>query len=402
VRLIFGPLGSCGTSASGQRTCTSARLSPRYDSSVLATEESGSFSTIGLPERLPTTPILLLVVVVTLLLSVALGVPSILALASPRKFGSPLEAGPAERNLRSAQHWIHLATLVGWVLLAATGISMRITSASARTAFNAANATRALPLSAMRNGAEDALTLEASLGKAFGLMWAVLGLLAAAAWLERKRLRRADAVSQARADVEAQWVRGTLQAAMEHIKGGAADAKAPATLAALPPVHAVPGQGHYWLAQDPATAAYVYPPNPALPQAHLQAASASPFWLNQAEKFGASTAVPDMKRSISPASAYEHHMRASSDIDSHSLTGSVSFSRQEGGAAAGDALPRGASPAPTYWTSEDVERVRDEAKEARHRAELDRVAREQRADEDRELERWEMARRRKAGGLGYH
>lgn len=278
-----------------------------------------------------------------------------------------------------------------------------------------------LPLEATEDGATPDITLEASVGNAFGLIWACLGILGATIFLERRRLKRAAAVAEARSDVEAQWGRNVFEATRALTEGAqqkASDAKnavmelknvparskadeagAPAAAAPAPaPIN------HYWLA-----------PGQGLPPSH----GAPPPWattgyseIKRCESPSAwdrdvkqpppqEPSAWDVKRAPSPApSAYDHHVascassEASLSLHGHAPSASLSSLR-------------GPSPAPTYFTTgsaaddgEYVAKKREEAREHRARLEAELREREERIEELRERERWEMARLRK-GGMGY-
>lgn len=132
LELTFGPLGSCFRSISGRRSCTAARLAPSYDSSQLTDELNGGFIIDKLPTKMPNIPAFILATLIVLIIALALAVPVVLVAVQPARFGFLLEAGPRERQLRSAQGLACWTLIVMWVLLVASGISMRITFANAR------------------------------------------------------------------------------------------------------------------------------------------------------------------------------------------------------------------------------------------------------------------------------
>lgn len=148
-----------------------------------------------------------------MIVTLAVWLPPLLAAALPQKFGAFLESGPRERALRTAGKAAFWALIAAWFLLVGTTISMRIKASRAVTSFNSANSGRGLPSAAVEDASNgEKMTLEASKGSAFGMLWSAALLLLAVILLERRRARRADAVAQARADIEAQAGRKVWEA----------------------------------------------------------------------------------------------------------------------------------------------------------------------------------------------
>ncbi|PWN41752.1 hypothetical protein IE81DRAFT_158565 [Ceraceosorus guamensis] len=500
IRVILGPLGSCTIDADGNRRCSKALLLPAFNTVSLAADQIGEYDLRSLPSTIKAIPIILLVVLVIFIFSFALALPPLLAAFFPAKFGFLMQAGPRERALRRAQKCVLWAIMCSWVLLAASGISLRVTFSSARTAFNASNIERSLPLTSTKDATYSDVGLQAELGNAFTLTWATLGLLAVHMLMERRRMKRAEAVAQARADVEAQWGRNVLEAGQSLVK----NASGPSPAFQSPPsadkeaqnivMHNLPkastsassiGSGsaanHYWIsssnAHTPSSGAqhhyvhgYGFGQAPSVvhtqereylcdsPVQMRRAHSPPPFeryMKSRQERGWEISRGANRGVTCSPApteSAYEHHMRSVEDLDlvdsalaseghgfgksdwkdhqcgasssSHSHANGRPVHRKasfESCQSNSHSISRGISPAPSYWSqahqtstflgassSAEMEKAREEAKEARARVEwLERELRERERkneewkEEMKRAERIEMIKRRQRGGLGY-
>ncbi|PWN90763.1 hypothetical protein FA10DRAFT_286442 [Acaromyces ingoldii] len=211
IAMKLGPLGSCFRDAKGDWSCTSARLASTFDYAQL--EGVGvRFKTAGMLTGISTSPSLLLIALLALVVNVAVAAPIMMAKTMPAKFGSILESGPRERGLRGALDATFWLLILSWLFTVGSGLSMRISLSKAKTAFNAANAGLALPLESTVDHNTSGVTLAADIGGEFGLLWMALLLMATSAFLMRKRTQRDRAVAEARADLEAQYGRKVFEA----------------------------------------------------------------------------------------------------------------------------------------------------------------------------------------------
>ncbi|CAD6888338.1 unnamed protein product [Tilletia controversa] len=205
IKMNFGPLGACFWSADGVRDCSSPSLNPTYNLTALKSATQGSISTAGLPGSLSgsTRSAILLASVIVLLISCVLAVLPIVATLNPDTFGAVLDAAPYEQHFRTAKSLMAWALALICVLLVGAAVSLRFTLNSAVNAFNAANQKISLPPSLTDGSQATNVGLHAQIGNSFGFLWIVSFYLGIMFWVERRRARQAEAIAQARTQIEA-------------------------------------------------------------------------------------------------------------------------------------------------------------------------------------------------------
>ncbi|KAL9935310.1 hypothetical protein V8E36_005658 [Tilletia maclaganii] len=218
IKMNIGPLGACIWTAQGTRDCSSPKLDALYNLTALRSATEGSISTAGLPGSLSgkTRSTILLSTLIVLIFTSALSIAPVLANVYPDKLSCILEPGPAEKNFRTAKRLLLWALAVSAVLFFGATVSLRFTFNSAVNAFNAANAKAALPPSLTDGGKATNAGLCAQTGNSFGLLWIAGALISFLVWLERRRMRQADALAQARDQVDAEEQRRTKRQAAKN------------------------------------------------------------------------------------------------------------------------------------------------------------------------------------------
>ncbi|KAE8243918.1 hypothetical protein A4X13_0g6891 [Tilletia indica] len=214
IKMFFGPLGSCFWSQDGIRDCSPASLNPKYNVTALISATQGSISTAALPESLSgsTRSAILLAGVIVLTISSALALVPILATLHPDQFGAVLDAGPLEQNFRTAKSLMVWALGIMAVLLVGASVSLRFTLNGAINAFNAANQQVALSPSLTDGGKATNVGLHAQTGNSFGFLWITSFFLGTLFWVERRRARQAEAIAQARTQIDAEEARRSAKA----------------------------------------------------------------------------------------------------------------------------------------------------------------------------------------------
>lgn len=239
VEYKYGPMGGCYRDEGNARTCAPASLSPNLASVNDQLSDPTHFDVRGLPLRIiQTFPILLLTSLLTIFVLVLFGVPSLLARMSTRYAGFLSPDSPVQKYLAHAQHYALYVRLIVAVLLVIAGVGLRMQVSKAVYAFNAANAARVLPARLIRNDAgvtgDVVVGLKAYTGSSFGCLWAGIVLLLIETYLERRRLRREEAIQQARKDIEGQYGRDVFEMVRNAGAGNAASTAAAETPKAPP------------------------------------------------------------------------------------------------------------------------------------------------------------------------
>lgn len=210
LELKYGAMGGCLRSVGNKRTCTPASLSPSLTTPNGDLASSSHFDVRGLPDHFNKTfPILLLTSFITAFVLLLVSIPTLLARTLPTRYAAYLSPDSAvQRHLTTIQRYALYVRLCVVVLMLIAGIGLRMQMSKAVYAFNAANSTRLLSASSLRDDSPvTTVGLQAYTGSAFGLLWAAVVLLLIETWLERRRLRREEAILQARKDIEGQYGR---------------------------------------------------------------------------------------------------------------------------------------------------------------------------------------------------
>lgn len=222
LELKYGPMGGCHRDENNTRTCTPASLSP---SSLSSIGENLASSTTMDTRSLPTSinrvfPILLLTSFITCFVLLLVSIPTLLARTLPTKYASYLSPDSAvQRHLTHVQHYALYVRVILAVLILIPGVGLRMQVSKCVYAFNAANAGKTLPDHTLREEILDSAVsvgIKAYTGQAFGILWASVVLLLIETFVERRRLRREEAVQQARKDIEGQYGRDVF----EMVRGG--------------------------------------------------------------------------------------------------------------------------------------------------------------------------------------
>lgn len=208
------------------------------------------------PDRLPTTPVLLLVVLVISILT--LGINTLITLTklipSNPTISTFLEAGPRNRGLATMRKYSVYASTISWLILLCSIVSMRIYSNKAANSFNASNSNKALPSNLVtsddgQTNTTNVLGLKAKVGAGFTMLWISMALMSLLLFLERRHLKNDQgelaftfpthtlptsltiffrlcswisssfaAVAQARADIEARHGRSAFSNEMQSVE----------------------------------------------------------------------------------------------------------------------------------------------------------------------------------------
>lgn len=354
IAMKLGPLGSCFRNAKGDWSCTSARLASTFDYAQL--EGVGvRFKTAGMPTGISTSPSLLLIALLALVVNVAVAAPIMMAKTMPAKFGSILESGPRERGLRGALDATFWLLILSWLFTVGSGLSMRISLSKAKTAFNAANAGLTLPLESTTDRNTSGVTLTADIGGGFGLLWVALLLMAASAFLMRKRTQRDRAIAEARADMEAQYGRKVFEA------GDSLSSQAIVTSRSVP-ARSVSTKST--LAAAPARSEHLYIHHPCPPQQthvdiHELRSQPSLPSLRHVYDVDSPGAAPfsgyyshheEVLRDDKPNASPRPPLSSSSSSSSHGPRGYFGDLKRSNTIDAYPSDHRSVSPAPSYWT----------------------------------------------------
>ncbi|UZJ56528.1 hypothetical protein CBS101457_005848 [Exobasidium rhododendri] len=196
VLLRIGPLGSCFRDSDNVETCTSARLYSSYDYTQL---ESASFTTDGLVSGMSTYPIILLIIVISLCVKVALDTAVIVA---PKTTLLESISSPSS-TWHTIANWLICGLAI--VLVIASGIEKNKLSNDVDS-FNTSNLNKTI----------DATPLTASTGTSFGFLWIAVALLIVSFLFKRFGIKKQQATDRAMHQVQENYGQAYLEQQLHH------------------------------------------------------------------------------------------------------------------------------------------------------------------------------------------
>ncbi|CAO1638410.1 unnamed protein product [Sympodiomycopsis kandeliae] len=219
IEIKYGPLGGCYRNERNKRTCTPASLSPNnLDSLLTDLSRKTNLELTALPDKITQTfPILHMTSFLTLFVIFVVNLPVLLARLLPhnqtlQKNLSP--DSPLQKNFKLLQYYTIYVRILIIVFILITSIALRLQFSKDVYAFNTANASIFLPSNLLSQGQDLSsrkVSLKASIGPSFGILWSAVILLIIETFLERRRLKREEAILQARKDIEGQYGRDVFQ-----------------------------------------------------------------------------------------------------------------------------------------------------------------------------------------------